>query len=102
MWPEAPRKHYAEAIYFLRENSDEIGLTTDVQFHPGAYNIDMPNGKKLFREDQKTLKYYGTEVLSCQFGIYLQIRDDAKLCAKRQVSRAVALTEQSTLEEFMQ
>ncbi len=102
MWPKAPKKYYAEAIYFLRENSDEIGLTEDVSFHPGAYNINMPGGKKLFREDQKTLKYYGTEVLSCQFGIYLQIREDANMCAKRQVSRATVLEDQNTLESFMQ
>ena len=60
----------------------------------------MPDGTKLFREKQDGLKYYGTEVLSCQFGIYLQIRDDKKLCDKRKVSRATELTEQNTLEEF--
>ena len=100
MWPEAPRKLHAEAVYFLRENGEECGLTKDVWFHPEAYNIDMPDGTKLFREKQDGLKYYGTEVLSCQFGIYLQIRDDKKLCDKRKVSRATELTEQNTLEEF--
>ena len=60
MWPEAPRKLYAEAVYFLRENGEECGLTKDVWFHPEAYNIDMPDGTKLFREQQDGLKYYGT------------------------------------------
>ena len=60
-----------------------------------AYNIDG-----IFTQEQDSLKYYGTEVLSCQFGIYLQIRDDKKLCDKRKVSRATELTEQNTLEEF--
>ena len=100
MWPDAPRKLHAEAVYFLRENGEECGLTKDVWFHPEAYNINMPDGSKLFREEQDGLKYYGTEVLSCQFGIYLQIREDKKLCEKRKVSRATELTDQNTLEEF--
>ena len=61
----------------------------------------MPDGTKLFREQQDGLKYYGTEVLSCQFGIYLQIRENKKLCEKRKVSRATELTDQNTLEEFL-
>lgn len=88
MWPKAPKKLYDEAVYFLRENSDKIGLTHDVDFHPSAFNIDLPNGGKLFTHEQDSLKYYGTEVLSCQFGIYLQIREDKKACERRRVSRA--------------
>ena len=32
----------------------------------------------------------------------IAIREDAKLCAKRQVSRATVLEDQNTLESFMQ
>ena len=82
MWPDAPAKLYDEAIYFLREQADNIGLTDGVNFHPSAYNIG-----NLFEFPQDGLKYYGTEVVSCQFGIYLQIRDDKKACERRKVSR---------------
>lgn len=78
LWPEAPKKLHAEAIYFLREQSDEIGLTENVNFHEKAHNIYV-DGKPIFSEPQDSLKYYGTEVLCCQFGIYLQIRNDKKL-----------------------
>ena len=94
LWPEAPKKLYDEAIYFLRENSDEIGLTENVEFHEKAYNIDG-----IFTQEQDSLKYYGTEVLSCQFGIYLQIRNDKKACDRRKVSRIE--TSQNTLEDFL-
>jgi len=99
MWPNAPKKLFDEAIYFLRENSDEVGLTKGVEFHEKAFNIPLSNGSKLFKEEQDSLKYYGTEVLCCQFGVYLQIRDDEKACARRQVARASAPT--NTLEAFM-
>ena len=94
MWPDAPAKYYDEAIYFLRENGDEIGLTDNVHFHPKAYNID-----NIFQFPQDGLKYYGTEVVSCQFGIYLQIREDKKACERRKVSRIE--TAPSTLEAFL-
>ena len=94
LWPEVPKKLYDEAIYFLRENSDEIGLTENVEFHEKAYNIDG-----IFTQEQDSLKYYGTEVLSCQFGIYLQIRNDKKACDRRKVSRIE--TSQNTLEDFL-
>jgi len=103
MWPEAPKKLYPEAIYFLRENADEIGLTKDVYFHPESDNIELSNGEKLFTEQQNTLKYYGTEVVSCQFGIYLQIRNDKKACDRRKVSRAKDFSDETpTLESFFQ
>ena len=86
MWPNAPKNLYDESIYFLRENSDAIGLTTNVDFHPDAFNIQTENGP-LFSFDQDSLKYYGTEVLSCQFGIYLQIRHSKSMCARRKVAR---------------
>ena len=95
LWPNAPKKAYADAIYFLRENSDEIGLTKNVYFHPEAYNID-----NLFKESQDSLKYYGTEVLCCQFGIYLQIREDKTACERRKVAR-VQQTNTQSLSEFM-
>ncbi len=98
LWPDAPKKLYDEAIYFMRENSDDIGLTKNVYFHPKAYNITCPNGKNLFEHPQDSLKYYGTEVLSCQFGVYLQIREDERACARRRVAR---VTQTNTLEEFM-
>ena len=94
MWPDAPTKLYPEAIYFLRENSEEIGLTENVYFHPKAYNID-----NIFEFPQDGLKYYGTEVVSCQFGIYLQIREDKKACERRKVSRLD--NNRSTLEAFL-
>ena len=94
MWPDAPSKLYAEAIYFLREQGDNIGLTDDVYFHPSAYNIG-----NLFEFPQDGLKYYGTEVVSCQFGIYLQIREDKKACERRKVSRIEAAP--NTLEAFL-
>lgn len=100
MWPNAPKKAYADSIYFLRENSDEIGLTTNVDFNSNAFNIKLRDGSSLFSEEQNTLKYYGTEVLCCQFGVYLQIRDDEKACARRQVARAKTTNTQS-LSEFM-
>ena len=94
LWPEAPRKLYAEAVYFLRENSDEIGLTRDVDFHEKTHNIN-----NLFTFSQNSLKYYGTEVLCCQFGIYLQIRDDQKACERRKVARLCEIKKPS-LEKF--
>lgn len=90
LWPNSPKKLHAEAVYFLRENSDEIGLTKNVKFHKKSHNI-IVNGKPVFSEPQDTLKYYGTEVLCCQFGIYLQIRGNRKLCEKRKVSRTDSL-----------
>lgn len=90
LWPNSPKKLHAEAVYFLRENSDEIGLTTNVNFHEKAQNIFV-KGKPIFSEPQDGLKYYGTEVLCCQFGIYLQIRNDKKLCDKRKVSRSESI-----------
>lgn len=98
MWPDAPKKLYDEAIYFLREQGDEIGLTDGVEFHPSAYNIKLRDGSNLFEYPQDSLKYYGTEVLSCQFGVYLQIREDEKACARRQVAR---VQKTNTLEEFL-
>lgn len=93
IWPDAPKKLYDEAVYFMREQADEIGLTDDVVFHKKAHNIN-----EIFAAPQDSLKYYGTEVMSCQFGIYLSIRDDKKACDKRKVSR---ITKPKTLEDFM-
>ena len=99
LWPDAPKKLHAEAIYFMRENADEIGLTKDVVFHEEAFNIQQKNGRKLFNYPQDSLKYYGTEVLSCQFGVYLQIREDEKACARRRVAR---VKQTNTLTEFFE
>lgn len=82
IWPQAPRNLYAEGIYFLRENSDLIGLTDNVEFHEKSWNIN-----DVFLEPQNTLKYYGTEVLCCQFGIYQKIKNDKFLSEKRKVAR---------------
>ena len=60
------------------------------------YNI---NG--LFEQNQDGLKYYGTEVLCCQFGIYLQIRNDEIACENRKVSRSSVFGESGNLERFM-
>lgn len=98
LWPNAPKKLYDEAIYFMRENAEEIGLTEGVEFHPSAYNIKLRDGSNLFEHAQDSLKYYGTEVLSCQFGVYLQIREDAKACARRQVAR---VQQTNTLANFL-
>jgi hypothetical protein len=98
IWPEAPKKLYAESIYFMRENSEEIGLTKNVNFHPNAFNIECADGSNLFKYPQDSLKYYGTEVLCCQFGIYLQIRNDKKACDRRKVARVEKIT---TLENFL-
>lgn len=95
LWPEAPSKFYDEAVYFLRENADSIGLTENVNFHEKAWNIDG-----IFDHPQDSLKYYGTEVLCCQFGIYLQIRNDKKACERRKVSRIETPT--SSLESFFE
>ena len=91
IWPDVPNKFLPDAVYFLRENADEIGLTKNVEFHPKAYNIWV-NNKPILEHNQDSLKYYGTEVLCCQFGIYLQIRNDKKQCEKRRVSRTQNLT----------
>jgi len=99
MWPDAPKKLFDEAIYFMRENADEIGLTKDVVFHPQAFNINKKDGTKLFQYEQDSLKYYGTEVLSCQFGVYLQIREDERACARRRVAR---VQKTNTLTEFFE
>lgn len=82
LWPQAPKKLYDEAVYFLRERAEEIGLVDGVHFHPECYNIN-----EVFFHPQDSLKYYGTEVACCQYGIYLQIRDDPKACARRKVAR---------------
>jgi len=97
LWPDVPNKHLAEAVYFLRENADAVGLTDGVKFHPDAYNI-MHEGKGLFKDPQDSLKYYGTEVLCCQFGVYMQIRDDEKRSQKRRVARAKT---SNTLANFL-
>ena len=83
----------------MGENGDEIGLTENVVFHPEAFNINLPGGKKLFEYPQDSLKYYGTEVLSCQFGVYLQIREDERACARRRVAR---VQQTNTLTEFFE
>lgn len=93
MWPNAPKKLYPEAIYFLREQGDRIGLTDGVIFHEDTANIDG-----IFHFPQNGLRYYGTEVGACQFGIYLQIREDKEACERRKVSR---LKKSCSLEEFM-
>ncbi len=95
LWANAPMKVFDDAIYFLRERSDEVGLTNNVVFHPAAYNIE-----NIFVENQDTLKYYGTEVLCCQFGVYLDIRDDESKCGRRKVARAVQ-SNSKPLTEFM-
>ena len=103
MWPDAPSKEYADSIYFLREKGDEIGLTDNVDFHPKAYNVWDEDDNPVFDYSHDSLKYYGTEVLSCQFGIYLQIRNDRKACMKRKVSRSddfVGLSNNSNLMKF--
>lgn len=94
LWPNAPKKLYPEAVYFMRENSDEIGLTEGVLFHPESWNID-----NIFDEPQDSLKYYGTEVLCCQFSIYLNIRNNKAACDRRKVSR---LESQSSLKDIFQ
>ena len=108
LWPNAPAKLYDEAVYFLRENSDLVGLTKDVSFHKKAFNFATKDGK-IFVDDQDSLKYYGTEVLACQFGIYLQIRNDPKACERRRVARAAtfgkspqAAVSSSPLDQFLQ
>ena len=98
LWPDVPNKYLAEAVYFMRENADAIGLTKGVDFHNKAHNIKLSNGSTLFGESQDSLKYYGTEVLCCQYGVYLQIRNDEKACRRRQVARAK--TPQNNLSEF--
>ena len=56
----------------------------------------------VFEYSHDSLKYYGTEVLSCQFGIYLQIRNNLKACLKRRVSRSDDFNNSTiNLEEFM-
>jgi hypothetical protein len=98
LWPDVPNKYLAEAVYFMRENADAIGLTKGVDFHNKAHNIELSNGSTLFGESQDILKYYFTEVLCCQYGVYLQIRNDEKACRRRQVARAK--TPQNNLSEF--
>jgi hypothetical protein len=83
LWPEAPKKLHAEGIYYLRENAERIGLVDGVEFHPEAYNVN-----DILPHDQDGLKYYGTEVAACQLSVYLRIRDNPKLCAKRKVARS--------------
>ena len=106
LWPGIPNKHVNEAVYFLRENADEIGLTDGVSFHEDAYNIKLKGGpyagQNLFKFKQDSLKYYGTEVLACQFSVYMQIRDDEKRCNKRKVARAVTKTTVCSLEDFFE
>ncbi len=102
MWPDAPTREYADAIYFLRENADGIGLTDNVYFHPKTYNVWNDKDIPVFEYSHDSLKYYGTEVLSCQFGIYLQIRNNLKACLKRRVSRSDDFNNSTiNLEEFM-
>lgn len=99
LWPASPKKLWAEAIYYMRENAEEIGLTKDVVFHPKAFNIIKSDGTNLFEYKQDSLKYYGTEVLACQFGVYLHIREDEKACARRRVAR---VKQTNTLTEFFE
>lgn len=95
IWPNAPKKLYAEAVYFLREQAEKIGLVDNVYFHPKAYNIG-----ENFSFPQDSLKYYGTEVACCQFSVYMNIRNDPKRCAKRKVAR-VKEKEETSLESFI-
>lgn len=104
LWPELKSSLYPDSIYFLRENGDEVGLTKDVLFHPLSWNINLPNGDCLFEHQQDGLKYYGTEVLCCQFGVYLQIRNDKNACERRKVSRTDEFVQTDPicgLEDFM-
>lgn len=106
LWPGIPNKNINEAVYFLRENAEEIGLVDGIEFHKDAYNIAIEDGpfkgRDLFEFNQDSLKYYGTEVACCQFSVYMQIRDDEKRCEKRKVARATKQPASTSLEDFFE
>ena len=77
-------------------------MTDNVYFHPKTFNVWNDKDTPVFEYSHDSLKYYGTEVLSCQFGIYLQIRNNLKACLKRRVSRSDDFNSSTiNLEEFM-
>lgn len=93
MWHNTlPKKLYGKAVAFIRQNQEEIGIIDGVNFHPSTWNFTLRDGSRLFEDDQNELKHYGTEVLCCQFGVYLHLKANPNLAKKRKVSRATQET----------
>ena len=75
---------FGEQVVWFRENyEDYIGK---FPLHPSTHNIEV-NGKKVFAEEQDTLKVYGSEVGLCQYGVYNRLRNNPHLIDRRVVTR---------------
>ena len=80
-----PDSKSMEGVAFLRENQKALGITDGVYFHPETWNIKDRKGNDVFDVPQDELKYYGTEVLCCQFSVYLHLKENPHLAAKRKI-----------------
>lgn len=80
-----PDSKAMEGVAFLRENQEGLGITEGVFFHPDTWNIVDRKGNTVFDEPQDELKYYGTEVLLCQFHCYMNLKENPHMAPKRRI-----------------
>ncbi len=96
---KVPESRAADAVRYIRENQERLGLTDGVYFHPQTWNIVDQRGRTVFSEPQNGLKYYGTEVLLCQFSCYLRLKENPASADKRRIkSMAKPAVEESVWE----
>ena len=72
-----------QVVWFRNNYENYIGK---FPLHESTHNI-LVNGKKVFRDEQDTLKVYGSEVGLCQYGVYERLKANPHLINRRKVSR---------------
>jgi len=75
---------YGDRVIWIRDN--QIELFGDLNIHESTHNLII-DGKKVFKDEQSELKVYGTEVLTCQYGVYHRLKNEPKLAGRRKVAR---------------
>jgi hypothetical protein len=76
---------YGDLVIFIREHCDEL-FEKKLRSHQFFHNY-LIDGRKVFNDEQDTLKVYTTEVSLCQCGIYFWLTDNPHLISKRKVAR---------------
>lgn len=84
LFPGLDKRRYGDAVIWIRKNQKT--LFPDLEFHPNMANI-IVDGKPIFEINQNELKCYGTEVACCQFSVFLYLKENPHLAAKRKVAR---------------
>lgn len=85
---------YGDRVIWFRKN--QVELLGDINIHESMHNI-IVDGKKVFKDEQNELKTYGTEVLTCQAGVYHRLKNEPKLASRRKVARV----DESLFERFL-